>query len=43
MTRWFSILLIALALIVLALLGWTVQGIKAVTRSLRPSLSFATD
>ena len=42
MRRWFYILLIAISLLVLALLGWTVQGIKAVTRSRRPTLASAT-
>jgi hypothetical protein len=39
MRRWFYILLIAIALIVLALLGWTMQGIRAVAGSRRPSLA----
>jgi hypothetical protein len=36
MRRYTYIVLIALALLILALLGWTVQGIRAVTRSRPP-------
>jgi hypothetical protein len=42
MRRWFYILLIATFLLVLALLGWTVQGIRTVARSRRPTLATAT-
>ena len=42
MRRWFYILLIAISLLVLALLGWTVQGIRTVVRSRRPTLASVT-
>ena len=42
MRRYTYILLIAIALLVLALLGWTIQGIRAVTGSRRPALASAT-
>jgi hypothetical protein len=41
MRRWFYILLIATFLLVLALLGWTVQAIRTVARSRRPTLATA--
>jgi hypothetical protein len=42
MKRYFYYLLIAIALLVLALLGWTVQGIRAVARSRGPTLASVT-
>ena len=40
--RYLYYLLIAIALLVLALLGWTVQGIRTVARSRRPALATVT-
>jgi hypothetical protein len=42
MKRYFYYLLIAIALLVLALLGWTVRGIRTVARSRRPTLASVT-
>ena len=42
MKRYFYYLLIAIALLVLALLGWTMQGIRTVARSRRPTLASVT-
>ena len=42
MRRYTYILLIALALLVLALLGWTMQAIRAVARARRPAVASVT-
>ena len=42
MRRYFHYLLIAIALVVLALLGWTLRGIRTAVRSRRPTRASVT-